>query len=198
MQSHLTLSSSIPVVPPFQILLIWPHLYDHVHDDIPHGKVCLGWSSNFVSILSTHSAMLSHCISSRTLCASTIVAIVVILWCNCTTFYTCCLIFLSSQLLQAPAALANSKVLLLGAFPLWFCSNSLLAAMKESCVIFPVLVPAAQLSPPAYTLSISVSMGGFPTIPANSILTLSDRHHHWLAGYCRRHITWVFGLLQSS
>jgi len=94
-----------------------------------HRTLCLWQSSHFVSLYCSYSFMPSHCVSSHTVCSS-ILDILLIVWCSCITSCAYCLIVCSMRLLQSPWTLADSVVSLLRVVQFLLRSHCSLAAMQ--------------------------------------------------------------------
>jgi len=132
---------------------------------IPHCTLSLCHSSHFVSLSCDHSFRPSYCASAHAVWASSILAILSIVWCSWVTWCACCLTVRSIWLLQSPRALTDSEAGSLSLFPFLSHSHSSLAAMNNTCVIFPDVWLATPLASPASAMSICLSTGGFSIIP---------------------------------
>lgn len=137
---------------------------------VNHRTLCFCQRSHITSCSSSHSFAVRDCIFSHATGASSSLAMLLIVCCTCITSPTCCLTVLSILLLQSAGVLTVSEASLVSLFPLLLCFHSLLAAMKDTCVVFPDIVPAVLFASPASTMCISLSLVGFPTIPQIGLL----------------------------
>ena len=97
----------------------------------PHWMLSLWKSSQLVSQSSSQSIMPHHCTSRPTVCDSSILAILCIVWCSWVTSRACCRTVRSIRLHQSPSVLNGSEVSFLSQFPFLLHSHCLLAAMHQ-------------------------------------------------------------------
>ena len=128
---------------------------------VAHCMVSLWQLSHIVSQYSSHSFMPRHCFSSHSKCASSVLAILLMVCSSCVTSQACCLIVHSIRFLQSPSVLTESEVLLLSHFPFLFNSYSMLATMKFMHVILTDMVPGVPLASPVSPMAIVLSIGSF-------------------------------------
>jgi len=137
---------------------------------VPHSTLFLWCSSHFVSQSSSHSFMPSHCASSRAACASSILAILLIVWFSWVTSNACCLTVRSTRLLQSCIVLPCSGVSFRSLFPsLWSC-HCPLSDMHDTRTVFPDPWPSAPLTFPVSAMARSLSTGGFAIVPPVRLL----------------------------
>lgn len=106
-----------------------------------------------------------HCASSRSVCASSILAILLFVWCCRVTWRACCHTIHSIGLLQSPDVLTCSEVTFGIIFRFFLQCHCLGAVMHGMRIVFPDTRPATLLASPPSDMSLSLSTGGFSIVP---------------------------------